>query len=117
MEVDVAVPDLPHGSLWPRLDALAGNATNADAVSVARSARPALATSDGPLAPSAHSVPVPHPLFLLLGLRLEPHDHQKGVSQQREGDEAIPGRPPPHFILIQAHFSFRLLKALFDRPA
>src|SRR5260370_1077999 len=39
---------------------------------------------------------------------LATHDHQQGVGQQDQGDEAVPGCPTAHFVLIQAHFAFRV---------
>jgi hypothetical protein len=42
------------------------------------------------------------------------HDGQQSQRPHRERDMPIPGRPAPHFILIQAHFSLGLLKAALD---
>ncbi len=49
--------------------------------------------------------------------RSRAQDHQRGMSEQREGDEAVPGLPGADLVVVQADFPFGLRKALFNRPA
>jgi hypothetical protein len=49
--------------------------------------------------------------------RAPPQDHQGGLCEEAEGDEAMPRVPGAHLVVIQPHFSFGLRKALFNRPA
>src|SRR5215472_11589054 len=38
------------------------------------------------------------------------------MGEQPKGDEAIPGRPGPHLILVQSHFALGRGLPLFDSP-
>jgi hypothetical protein len=41
-------------------------------------------------------------------------DGQEGVRQQRQGDVAVPARPPADLVVVQADLTLGLLKALLD---
>jgi hypothetical protein len=52
----------------------------------------------------------------LLSSDPQTHQHQYGMGEQPKGDEAMPGCPGPHLILVQSYLAFDLGKPLFDSP-
>ena len=46
-----------------------------------------------------------------------PDHRQEGIGQQRQGDLAIPGLPPPNFIVAQADLLLGCFEAGLDQPA
>ena len=107
---------VPHGSVWPRLDAPGGSATTTVEPCAVPLAPGVPESADAVRRHSAgRRTRLLHFFFLRVDLRAQ--DNQESMSQQRQGHEAIPGPKAAHFILIESHFSFSLLQTFFDLPA
>src|SRR5215217_6138044 len=111
----------PRGNEPPRLGALFSIRTTLRGSVFAPSALPSRAPDDVPQVRSEGSGRDRDPPFSTAAdgffvAGCEPCDDQEGVGEQAQGYVAVPGVPPPHLVVVQAHLALGLRKAFFHRP-